>query len=383
MQSSSSATFADIIASLVVLHREQQQALLELRGDQERCFQAILQTQQEDREAFRSWIDQEVPRGPTEQPTVPVHLPLNKMGPLDDPEVFLDLFERSVEACKWPRDQWSMRLVLLLSGEAQVAAQQLPIPNLLVYEDLRQAIVQRVGRTPEQHRQRFRSLDQGESGRPFTLAQQLRDSCRKWLLAEGSDMDLVVDCVVLEQFIIRLPKKTAEWVQCHRPTSLDSAIQLAEDHLVACQGGGEPLPAASLSPSLLSPSLSRPVPLPRSRPPCPPRVPPRGPSGALDTGRMVGVRCVHGDVTDASDRGLGAVLSQEIEGEEWPVLYISRKLSKREAKYSTIEKECLAIRWAVLTLRYYLLGREFTLCSDHAPLQWLHRMKDTNARITR
>ncbi len=36
---------------------------------------------------------------------------------------------------------------------------------------------------------------------------------------------------------------------------------------------------------------------------------------------------------------------------------------------------------AVLTLRYYLLGREFTLCSDHAPLQWLHRMKDTNARI--
>ncbi len=87
--------------------------------------------------------------------------------------------------------------------------------------------------------------------------------------------------------------------------------------------------------------------------------------------------------TDASDRGLGAVLTQEIGGEESPVLYISRKLSKRETMYSTIEKECLAIRWAVLTLRYYLLGREFTLCSDHAPLQWLHRMKDTNARITR
>ncbi len=86
--------------------------------------------------------------------------------------------------------------------------------------------------------------------------------------------------------------------------------------------------------------------------------------------------------TDASDRGLSAVLSQEIEGEERPVLYISRKLSKRETKYSTREKECLAIRWAILTLRYYLLGREFTLCSDHAPLQWLHRMKDTNEWIT-
>ncbi len=87
--------------------------------------------------------------------------------------------------------------------------------------------------------------------------------------------------------------------------------------------------------------------------------------------------------TDASDRGLGAVLAQVVGGEERPVLYLSRKLSKRETRYSTVEKECLAIRWAVLTLRYYLLGREFTLCSDHAPLQWLHRMKDTNARITR
>ncbi len=66
-----------------------------------------------------------------------------------------------------------------------------------------------------------------------------------------------------------------------------------------------------------------------------------------------------------------------------PMLYLSRKLSKRETRYSTVERECLAIWWAVLTLRYYLLGREFTLCSDHAPLQWLHRMKDTNARITR
>ncbi len=87
--------------------------------------------------------------------------------------------------------------------------------------------------------------------------------------------------------------------------------------------------------------------------------------------------------TDASDRGLGAVLAQVVGGEERPVLYLSRKLSKRETRYSTVEKECLAIRWAVLTLRYYLLGREFTFCSDHAPLQWLHRMKDTNARITR
>ena len=87
--------------------------------------------------------------------------------------------------------------------------------------------------------------------------------------------------------------------------------------------------------------------------------------------------------TDASDRGLGAVLTQQVEGVDRPVLYLSRKLADRETRYSMVEKECLAIRWAVGALRYYLLGRAFTLYSDHAPLQWLHRMKDVNARITR
>uniref|UniRef100_A0A8C1MIS2 Gypsy retrotransposon integrase-like protein 1 n=1 Tax=Cyprinus carpio TaxID=7962 RepID=A0A8C1MIS2_CYPCA len=87
--------------------------------------------------------------------------------------------------------------------------------------------------------------------------------------------------------------------------------------------------------------------------------------------------------TDASDTGLGAVLSQVIDGEEHPVIYISRKLTSAERRYAAVEKEALAVKWAVLELRYYLLGRQFTLITDHAPLQWMARAKDTNARVTR
>ncbi len=154
-----------------------------------------------------------------------------------------------------------VHLIPLLTGEAQVAAQQLPVANLLAYEDLKRAILQRVGRNPEQHRQRFRSVELGDSGRPFVMAHQLRDACRKWLMAESRNVEGVIDLVVLEQFIVRLPRRTAEWVQCHHPTSLTQAIQLAEDHMVACPGVGEPLTNRSLSlspPSL--PSRSRPVP---------------------------------------------------------------------------------------------------------------------------
>lgn len=67
----------------------------------------------------------------------------------------------------------------LLTGRRRMAVQQLPVQNFLVYQDLKRAILQRVGLTPEQHRQRFRSLDLRESGRPFVLAQQHRDACRR------------------------------------------------------------------------------------------------------------------------------------------------------------------------------------------------------------
>ena len=88
--------------------------------------------------------------------------------------------------------------------------------------------------------------------------------------------------------------------------------------------------------------------------------------------------------TDASDRGLGAVLSQlDDDGKDHPILYLSRKLYPREENYATIEKECLAIKWAVESLQYYLLGRKFRIVTDHQPLKWLNQMKDNNKRLTR
>lgn len=43
--------------------------------------------------------------------------------------------------------------------------------------------------------------------------------------------------------------------------------------------------------------------------------------------------------------------------------FISRKIFTREIRYSTVEKEALAIKWALDSLKYYLLGREFTLAT--------------------
>lgn len=64
-------------------------------------------------------------------------------------------------------------------------------------------------------------------------------------------------------------------------------------------------------------------------------------------------------------------------------MYLSRRLSPAERKYTTVERKALAVKWAVEELRYYLVGRPFTLITDHAPLQWMAQAKDTNSQVTR
>ena len=83
--------------------------------------------------------------------------------------------------------------------------------------------------------------------------------------------------------------------------------------------------------------------------------------------------------TDASNVGLGAILSQE----GHPCYYISRNLNAPEKNYSTTEKELLAIVWAMRRLRQYLLGKKFKILTDHQALTWLFNVKDPSSRLMR
>ena len=59
------------------------------------------------------------------------------------------------------------------------------------------------------------------------------------------------------------------------------------------------------------------------------------------------------------------------DGSELPVAFASRTLSSAEKRYSQLEKEALAIIFAVQKFHDYIYGRRFILYSDHKPLQYL------------
>lgn len=83
---------------------------------------------------------------------------------------------------------------------------------------------------------------------------------------------------------------------------------------------------------------------------------------------------------DASQYGVGAVLSHVTEdGSSRPVFYASRTLTDAEKKYSQLEKEALAIIFAVKKFHFHIYGRCFTLITDHKPLQTILGQKNRHS----
>lgn len=86
---------------------------------------------------------------------------------------------------------------------------------------------------------------------------------------------------------------------------------------------------------------------------------------------------------DASDTGLGGVLSQDLDGGERVIAYCSRTLSRAERNYTVTERELLALIFCLEKFRMYVEGTRFKVITDHHSLLWLNNLKDPCGRLAR
>ena len=86
---------------------------------------------------------------------------------------------------------------------------------------------------------------------------------------------------------------------------------------------------------------------------------------------------------DASNSGIGAVLSQVQEGQERVISYGSKKLDKAQRNYCVTRRELLSLVTFITQYRHYLLGKQFTLRTDHSSLRWLFNFKEPEGQLAR
>ena len=93
----------------------------------------------------------------------------------------------------------------------------------------------------------------------------------------------------------------------------------------------------------------------------------------------------HGYVmqTDISLFAISAVLLQRIDGNERVIAYAFRKLLPRQSRFSTIERELLAVMFGLNKYEQYIYGREIRLKTDHKPLLYLKSLADKSSRAAR
>ena len=85
-------------------------------------------------------------------------------------------------------------------------------------------------------------------------------------------------------------------------------------------------------------------------------------------------------MTDASDKVVGAVLQQYVQDTWHPISFFSKKLKPAEMRYSTLDRELLAIYLAIKHFQHFLEGCQFHVLTDHKPVTYaLHTHLDRHS----
>ncbi|XP_073777827.1 uncharacterized protein [Danio rerio] len=148
----------------------------------------------------------------------------------EDIENFLHRFEQLAKTWRWPEEEWSFRLVPLLTGQALEAYLAMEEDQAEVYEDLREALLAKFNILPETYRQRFRAMSTSAGESPTGTYHRLQTLYRRWVKPDSHSKEEIGETIVLEQLLRVLPHEVRMWVKEHEPTTGLETAKLAQQY---------------------------------------------------------------------------------------------------------------------------------------------------------
>lgn len=99
---------------------------------------------------------------------------MQKITPTNEPEVFLNAFERMTTVACWAQDQWALMLIQCLIGLAQEAVDILSAANLIDYDKVKTTILQTLNISSEAYRQSLREINLRSDYHSWLISQKIR-----------------------------------------------------------------------------------------------------------------------------------------------------------------------------------------------------------------
>lgn len=165
----------------------------------------------------------------------PPRIPVFQQG--EDIETYLRRFERLAKTWGWPEEEWSFRLVPLLTGQSLEAYLAMDEERAGVYADLKEAFLEKFNLSPETYRQRFRASTIPAGETPTETYNRLRTLYCHWVRPDLHTKEEIGEIIILEQLLHVLPYDSRNWVREHEPTIGLAAAKLALQYMNAHHGG--------------------------------------------------------------------------------------------------------------------------------------------------
>ncbi len=161
---------------------------------------------------------------------------LPKLQEDDDIENYLTTFERLAQVYRWPREEWAVHLIPLLTGKARTAFVAMSPASMMDYDSLKEVILKKYEISTETYRLRFRALDTPADEMPMELYVRIKDLFSKWVRFDASTKKDIMETLVLEQYMRVLFPEIRTWVKERSPVTAAEAASFVEAYIAARKG---------------------------------------------------------------------------------------------------------------------------------------------------